>query len=51
MIFDQVSLDAMLAVREVFNPTGLCNPGKAVPAQKMCREYRKVVGQGKQEAH
>jgi glycolate oxidase subunit GlcD len=41
MIFDQASLDAMLAVREVFNPTGLCNPGKAVPALKMCREYRK----------
>jgi glycolate oxidase subunit GlcD len=41
LIFDQASLDAMLAVKEVFNPTGLCNPGKAVPAQKMCREYRK----------
>jgi len=41
MIFDQASLDAMLAVREVFNPRGLCNPGKAIPAQKMCREYRK----------
>ena len=43
MIFDQASLDAMLAVKEVFNPTGLCNPGKAIPAQKMCREYRKIV--------
>jgi glycolate oxidase subunit GlcD len=41
MIFDQASLDAMLAVKEVFNPMGLCNPGKAVPAQRMCREYRK----------
>jgi len=41
MIFDQASLDAMLAVRDVFNPMGLCNPGKAIPAQKMCREYRK----------
>ena len=41
LIFDQASLDAMLAVKAVFNPTGLCNPGKAVPAQKMCREYRK----------
>lgn len=41
LIFDQASLNAMLAVKEVFNPTGLCNPGKAVPAQKMCREYRK----------
>ncbi|MBS1809263.1 MAG: FAD-binding protein [Acidobacteria bacterium] len=43
MIFDQASLDAMLAVKEVFNPTGLCNPGKAIPTQKMCREYRKAV--------
>ncbi len=41
MIFDQASLDAMLAVKDVFNPMGLCNPGKAVPAQRMCREYRK----------
>lgn len=41
LIFDQASLDAMLDVKSVFNPTGLCNPGKAVPAQKMCREYRK----------
>lgn len=41
MIFDQPSLDSMLTVRDVFNPLGLCNPGKAIPAQKMCREYRK----------
>jgi glycolate oxidase subunit GlcD len=41
LIFDQSSLDAMLAVKDVFNPLGLCNPGKAVPAQRMCREYRK----------
>ena len=41
MIFDQASLDAMLAVKDVFNPLGLCNPGKAVPSQKMCREHKK----------
>ncbi|MFN0124925.1 MAG: FAD-linked oxidase C-terminal domain-containing protein [Blastocatellia bacterium] len=41
MIFDQASLDAMLAVKDVFNPLGLCNPGKAVPAGKMCREHKK----------
>ncbi|HKX27168.1 MAG TPA: FAD-linked oxidase C-terminal domain-containing protein, partial [Blastocatellia bacterium] len=42
MIFDQASLDAMLAVKDVFNPLGLCNPGKAIPAQRMCREYRQL---------
>lgn len=43
MIFDQPSLDAMLAVKDVFNPLGLCNPGKAVPSQRMCREYKKGI--------
>lgn len=41
MIFDQSSLDMMLTVKDVFNPLGLCNPGKAVPSGKMCKEYRK----------
>lgn len=41
LIFDQASLAAMLLVKDVFNPTGLCNPGKAIPAQKMCREHKK----------
>jgi glycolate oxidase subunit GlcD len=41
LIFNQASLDAMLGVKEVFNPLGLCNPGKAVPAPKMCKEYKK----------
>ncbi len=41
LIFNQSSLDAMLSVKDVFNPLGLCNPGKAVPTPKMCKEYRK----------
>jgi FAD/FMN-containing dehydrogenase len=41
MIFDQASMDVMLQVKEVFNPDGLCNPGKAVPAVRMCREHKK----------
>lgn len=41
MIFDQASLNAMLAVKDVFNPLGLCNPGKAVPTPRMCKEYKK----------
>jgi glycolate oxidase subunit GlcD len=44
LIFDEASLKAMLEVRDVFNPHGLCNPGKAIPAQKMCREYRRDLG-------
>ncbi len=44
MIFDQASLDVMLALRDVFNPVGLCNPGKAIPTPRMCREYRKDLG-------
>jgi hypothetical protein len=27
----------MLAVKDVFNPAGLCNPGKVVPTTKTCR--------------
>jgi len=37
LIFSDADLDRMLAVREVFNPLGLCNPGKVVPATKTCR--------------
>jgi glycolate oxidase subunit GlcD len=40
MIFDEHSLATMLEVKDVFNPLGLCNPGKAVPSPRMCREYR-----------
>ncbi|MFN7624784.1 MAG: FAD-binding oxidoreductase [Acidobacteriota bacterium] len=41
MIFDADSLETMLGVKQIFNPLGLCNPGKAIPSQRMCREYRK----------
>jgi hypothetical protein len=37
LIFSDADLDRMLAVREVFNPLGLCNPGKVIPATKTCR--------------
>ena len=40
MIFDEDSLATMREVKDVFNPQGLCNPGKAVPSPRMCREYR-----------
>jgi glycolate oxidase subunit GlcD len=37
LIFSEDDLDRMLAVRDVFNPLGLCNPGKVIPATKTCR--------------
>jgi glycolate oxidase subunit GlcD len=37
LIFSEGDLDRMLAVRDVFNPHGLCNPGKVIPATKTCR--------------
>jgi glycolate oxidase subunit GlcD len=37
LIFSEADLERMLAVRDVFNPLGLCNPGKVIPAMKTCR--------------
>jgi glycolate oxidase subunit GlcD len=37
LIFSENDLERMLAVRDVFNPAGLCNPGKVVPTTKTCR--------------
>jgi FAD/FMN-containing dehydrogenase len=37
LIFDEEDLNRMHAVRDVFNPSGLCNPGKVIPATKTCR--------------
>ncbi len=37
LIFSDDDLARMLAVRDVFNPTGLCNPGKVLPTTKTCR--------------
>jgi hypothetical protein len=36
-IFSDDDLGRMLAVRDVFNPDGLCNPGKVIPLTKTCR--------------
>jgi glycolate oxidase len=35
-IFSEADLDAMAAVKAVFNPTGRCNPGKVFPTQRSC---------------
>jgi FAD/FMN-containing dehydrogenase len=37
LIFSESDLEKMLAVRDVFNPLGLCNPGKVIPTTKTCR--------------
>ena len=37
LIFSDEDLSRMLALREVFNPLGLCNPGKVIPTTKTCR--------------
>ena len=37
LIFSESDMERMLAVREVFNPRGLCNPGKVLPTTKTCR--------------
>jgi glycolate oxidase len=33
-------LDAMRDLRAVFNPLGLCNPGKIIPTDRRCVEAR-----------
>jgi glycolate oxidase subunit GlcD len=37
LIFSENDLERMLKVKEVFNPAGLCNPGKVLPTTKTCR--------------
>jgi glycolate oxidase subunit GlcD len=37
LIFSDDDLNWMLAVKDAFNPDGLCNPGKVIPAVKTCR--------------
>ena len=37
LIFSEEDMQRMLAVKDVFNPKGLCNPGKVIPATKSCR--------------
>jgi len=37
LIFSDADLERMMSVRDVFNPHGLCNPGKVIPTTKTCR--------------
>ena len=37
-MFSNDDLDAMQMVRDAFDPTGICNPGKVFPAPRLCGE-------------
>ncbi len=39
-LFSPADLEAMRRIRDVFNPTGLLNPGKVLPLGKRCGETR-----------
>ena len=43
LIFSDDDLDVMLRVRAAFDPEGLCNPGKIIPAPRGCGEARAVA--------
>jgi len=38
LLFDEPDLRAMLRLRDVFNPDGVCNPGKIFPVTRACTE-------------
>jgi glycolate oxidase subunit GlcD len=43
LIFSEDDMAAMLQVRAAFDPTGLCNPGKIIPAPRGCGEARAIA--------
>ena len=43
LIFSEDDLAAMLQVRAAFDPSGLCNPGKIIPAPRGCGEARAIA--------
>ncbi len=45
LVFSEVDLQAMRKVKEIFNPSGLCNPGKIFPSGSGCVGYS--AGEGK----
>jgi len=46
LVFSPETLEAMLRVRAAFDPAGLCNPCKVIPAPPGCGEARAVVRAG-----
>ncbi len=49
LIFSEDDMDAMLAGRTAFDPSGLCNPGKIIPLPRGCGEGRAVATQSVSE--
>jgi glycolate oxidase subunit GlcD len=43
LIFSEDDMDTMLRVRDAFDPSGLCNPGKIIPMPQGCGEARAVA--------
>ncbi|MAG33323.1 MAG: FAD-binding oxidoreductase [Deltaproteobacteria bacterium] len=38
LVFDTADLEPMYRLREIFNPDGVCNPGKIIPTTRFCVE-------------
>jgi glycolate oxidase subunit GlcD len=38
LVFGEADLEAMMRLRDTFNPDGLCNPGKIIPTTRFCVE-------------
>src|SRR5256714_8550007 len=49
LIFSDDDLATMLRVRAAFDPSGLCNPGKIIPAPRGCGEARAIATQSVSE--
>ncbi|WP_244527624.1 FAD-linked oxidase C-terminal domain-containing protein [Lihuaxuella thermophila] len=50
-LFTEEELAIQTAVREVFNPENLCNPGKMLPAPARCGEVKKHVSEMVSQNH
>ena len=46
--FDSATLEAFFAIKRAFDPSGLLNPGKAIPSLARCAEYGKMHVHGGQ---
>lgn len=44
--FNESELAQFHAIKAVFDPSGLLNPGKGIPELKSCQEYRSIEPQG-----